>query len=159
VESGPQISQAQLDKIMGLVEIGVNEGATLRAGGKRIDRPGFYHESTVFTDVTDDMTIATEEIFGPVVSILKFKTIDEAIQRANAHRYGLAGGVVTQSLDKALKVSNGIRAGLVHVNCWTGPLLPTPFGGFRESGIGRELGQKGLDGYLEHSSILIKTSL
>ena len=127
----------------------------MACGGNRIDRPGFFHECTVFTDVTDDMTIAREEIFGPVISILKFKTIDEVIKRANSHKYGLAGGVVTQDIDKALKVSNQIKAGLVFVNNWTGPLINTPFGGFRESGFGRELGEKSLDGYLETSTIMI----
>ena len=123
-----------------MVEEGIKEGATLRCGGKRLDRPGFFYESTVFTDVTDDMEIAREEIFGPVVSILKFKTINKVIKRANHHKYGLAGGVVTQNIDSAYKVSQNIKAGLVFVNNWTGPLINTPFGGHRQSGYGRELG-------------------
>lgn len=125
-------------------------------GGKRLDRKGYFVDTTIFADVTDDMTIAKEEIFGPVMSIMKFKDIDEVISRANASKYGLVGGVVTQSLDSAVKISNKMKAGQVYVNCWAANQPSTPFGGFKESGIGRELGQKSLDGYLETKAVMIK---
>ena len=157
VENGPLISQVQLDKVLNYIDLGQKEGAKLLCGGKRINRKGYFVETTIFADVTDDMTIAKEEIFGPVMSIMKFKTIDEAIERANASQYGLVSGVVTQSLDSAIKVSNKMKSGQVYVNCWAANQPSTPFGGYKESGIGRELGQKSLDGYLETKCVLIKT--
>lgn len=105
VFNGPQISQVQLDKILNYIETGKKEGAKLMCGGKRIDRKGYFLETTVFADVTDDMTIAKEEIFGPVMSIFKFKTINEAIERANNTNYGLVSSVFSQNIDSALKIS------------------------------------------------------
>ena len=102
------------------------------------------------------MTIAKEEIFGPVMSILKFKNVDEVIERANNSHYGLAAGVVTQSLETAIKLSNGIRAGTVYVNCYDVFDANTPFGGFKDSGLGRELGEAGLRNYLESKTVIIK---
>ena len=102
VENGPLISEAQMNKVLKYIKQGKKEGAKLMCGGKRIKREGFFVETTVFADVTDDMTIAKEEIFGPVMSILKFKTLDEALERANNSKYGLASGVVTQSLESAI---------------------------------------------------------
>ncbi|KAJ8520961.1 hypothetical protein ON010_g17884 [Phytophthora cinnamomi] len=102
------------------------------------------------------MTIAREEIFGPVMSILKFKTIDEVIARANDSEYGLGGGVVTSNIDNAIKISNGIRTGTVYVNCYDVFDSNTPFGGFKDSGIGRENGELGLRNYLEHKTVIIK---
>ena len=116
--NGPLISQVQLDKVLNYIELGKKEGANMLCGGNRIGTEGFFIEPTVFADVTDDMVIAKEEIFGPVMSILKFKTVEEAIGRANASRYGLASGVCTQSLDSALKVADKMRTGQVYVNCW-----------------------------------------
>jgi len=95
VQNGPVISEKQMKKILGLIEAGKKQGARLVTGGNQINRDGYFIEPTVFADVTDDMTIATEEIFGPVMSILKFKTVDEVIHRANSHHYGLAAGVQT----------------------------------------------------------------
>jgi aldehyde dehydrogenase (NAD+) len=125
-------------------------------GGKRVGNKGFFVEPTVFAGVTDDMTIAKEEIFGPVMSILKFKTIDEVIARANKSEYGLGAGVVTRSVENALKLSNGIRAGTVYVNCYDIFDANTPFGGFKDSGVGRELGEQGLRNYLESKTVIIK---
>lgn len=102
------------------------------------------------------MKIAKEEIFGPVMSILKFKNIDEVIDRANNSHYGLAAGIVTKSVENAIKLSNGIRAGTVYVNCYDVFDATTPFGGFKDSGIGRELGEHGLKGYLESKTVIIK---
>jgi aldehyde dehydrogenase (NAD+) len=102
------------------------------------------------------MAIAREEIFGPVMTILKFKTIDEAIARANDSKYGLGAGVFTRSIETAIKVSNGIRSGTVYANCYDYQDTNTPFGGFKDSGIGRELGECGLRNYLETKTVVIK---
>jgi aldehyde dehydrogenase (NAD+) len=125
-------------------------------GGKRHGNKGWFVEPTVFADVNDDMTIAKEEIFGPVMSIMKFKTVDEVIERANNSQYGLGAGLVTKSIDTALKVSNALRAGTVYVNCYDVFDANTPFGGFKDSGIGRELGEAGLQNYLESKTVIIK---
>jgi aldehyde dehydrogenase (NAD+) len=128
----------------------------LHTGGARHGSKGWYVQPTVFSDVTDDMTIAKEEIFGPVMSIMKFKDIDEVIERANNSNYGLGAGVVTKSLDNAIKLSNGIRAGTVYVNCYDIFDANAPFGGFKDSGVGRELGEHGLKNYLETKNVIIK---
>ncbi len=153
---GPQIDGEQFGKIMNYINIGQKEGAKLLTGGKRVGNKGWFIEPTVFADVKDDMTIAKEEIFGPVMSILKFKTIDEVIQRANNSNYGLGAGVVTRSSENAIKLSNGIRAGTVYVNCYDIFDANTPFGGFKDSGVGRELGEYGLRNYLETKTVITK---
>ena len=141
---------------MKYIDIGKKEGAQLLAGGSRVGTKGWFVAPTVFAGVTDDMTIAKEEIFGPVMSILKFKDIDEVIERANKSQYGLGAGVVTRSVDNALKISNGIRAGTVYVNCYDVFDANTPFGGFKDSGVGRELGEYGLKNYLESKTVIMK---
>jgi len=128
----------------------------LQVGGKRIGTKGYFVEPTVFSNVTDDMRIAKEEIFGPVQCILKFKTIDEVIERANRTNYGLAAGVLTKNIDDALTFVNAAEAGSVWVNCYNAPWTPAPFGGYKESGIGRELGEEGLNLYLETKTVAIK---
>ena len=143
--------------MLNYIESGKKEGARLVCGGTKIDRYGYFVETTIFADVTDDMTIAKEEIFGPVMSILRFSDVNDVISRANNSRYGLASGVVTQNLNSAIKVSNALQSGQVWVNHWMGMQPSTPFGGFKESGIGREMGEKSLDGYLESKSVIIKT--
>ena len=155
-EQGPQIDQEQFDKIMDLIESGKKEGATLGCGGKRFGEKGLFIEPTVFSDVKDNMRIAKEEIFGPVMQILKFKTIDEVIERANNTSYGLAASVMTKDLDKALTVAQGVRAGTVWVNTYGAVKPQTPFGGFKESGNGRELGEYGLQQYSEIKTVTIK---
>jgi aldehyde dehydrogenase (NAD+) len=154
VEQGPQIDGAQLTKILGFIESGKKEGAKLLAGGNRVGNKGFFCEPTVFADVKDNMTIAKEEIFGPVMSILKFKTIDEVIERANNSEYGLGAGLVTKSMDNAFRLVNGIRAGTVYVNCYDAFDATTAFGGFKDSGVGRELGEYGLRNYLETKTVI-----
>lgn len=155
-EQGPQIDAEQHRKIMGYVEAGKKEGAKLLTGGKRWGNRGYYVEPTVFAGVKDDHLIAREEIFGPVMSILKFKTVDEVIERANRSHYGLGAGVVTKSLDNAIKLSNALRAGTVYVNCYNQFDATTPFGGYKDSGIGRELGDAGLRAYTETKTVIIK---
>ncbi len=141
---------------MNYIDIGKKEGAKLLTGGKRVGNKGWFVEPTVFADVNDSMTIAKEEIFGPVMSIMKFKSIDEVIQRANNSNYGLGAGVVTRSVENAIKLSNGIRAGTVYVNCYDVFDANTPFGGFKDSGLGRELGEYGLKNYLETKTVIMK---
>lgn len=143
-----------MEKILGYVEAGKRDGATLQTGGARVGNKGFFCEPTVFSDVTDEMTIAKEEIFGPVMSIIKYKDIDEVIARANNSNYGLGAGVVTKDMGKALKIANGVRAGTIYVNCFDVFDANTAFGGFKDSGIGRELGEYGLRNYLETKTVI-----
>lgn len=145
-----------MTKILKYIELGKKEGAKLLTGGNRHGKKGYFVEPTVFADVKDDMTIAKEEIFGPVMSIMKFKDIDEVIRRANDSVYGLGAGVVTKSVDNALKLANGIRAGTVYVNCYDVFDSNTPFGGYKDSGLGRELGEYGLRNYLETKTVIVK---
>jgi aldehyde dehydrogenase (NAD+) len=155
-ELGPLVDQAQFDKVMGYVESGRNERATLACGGNRIGNRGYFIQPTVFADVQDDMQIAKEEIFGPVMSIISFKSLDEVIARANRTKYGLAAAVWTRDIKKALAVANGVRAGTVWVNCYNVMDTRSPFGGFKQSGIGRELGEYGLQQYTQVKSVIAK---
>ena len=127
-------------------------------GGKRHGDRGYYIEPTIFADVTDEMTIAKEEIFGPVMSILKFKTIEEVIQRANQSNYGLAAGIVTKSVDNAIKIANSLQAGTVYINCYHVSSVNTPFGGFKNSGVGRELGEYALKNFTEVKTVIVKVA-
>ncbi len=157
-DQGPQVDKVQFDKILGLIESGKKEGAKLECGGKAVGDKGYFIEPTVFTGVSDNMTIAKEEIFGPVMQIMKFKTIDEVIQRANKSNYGLAAAIFTTNLDRALTLAQGVQAGSVWINCHNVFLAQVPFGGFKESGIGRELGEYALHEYTEVKTITIKIS-
>jgi len=150
---GPQIDQAQLDKILSFVEKGKEAGATCVTGGNRFGDKGFFVEPTVFDNVTDDMPIATHEIFGPVMSILSFKDTDEIIQRSNQTFYGLAAAVWTRDVAKAHHYAQSVRAGTVWVNCYDVFDAGAPFGGFKMSGIGRELGEAGLNNYTELKTV------
>jgi aldehyde dehydrogenase (NAD+) len=141
---------------MRYVESGRTEGAALACGGDRIGKLGYFMQPTVFADVRDTMRIATEEIFGPVMSIISFKNAEEVIARANHTKYGLAAAVWTCDIKKALAVSNGVRAGTVWVNCYNVMDTRAPFGGFKQSGIGRELGEYGLQQYTQVKSVITK---
>jgi aldehyde dehydrogenase (NAD+) len=152
---GPLINRRQLDRVLGYIEKGKAEGARLVVGGKRSDRfeKGFYVEPTLFADVKPDMTIAQEEIFGPVLVVIPFEDDDDAIRIANNSMYGLSGGVSSASEERALALARRIRAGTVSVNGggWFGP--DSPFGGYRQSGVGREHGVEGFEEYLETKTI------
>lgn len=155
-EHGAQIDKAQFDKIMHYIELGKAEGAQCVAGGKRHGEKGFFVEPTVFAEAKDEMKIVTDEIFGPVVSVLKFSDIDEVVERANATEYGLAAAVWTKNIDRAHSVIDRLKAGTVWVNCYNVVDIAAPFGGFKQSGLGRELGSQGLNAYLETKTVTIK---
>jgi aldehyde dehydrogenase (NAD+) len=155
-EQGPQVDQDQFDKVMSYIDSGKQEKANLATGGKRVGDKGYFIEPTVFTDVRDDMKIAREEIFGPVMTILKFKDMSEVIERANKTMYGLAAAVWTKDITKAHAIADGVRAGTVWVNCFDVFDAAAPFGGFKQSGIGRELGEYSLSNYSEIKTVTIK---
>ncbi|KAK3596641.1 hypothetical protein CHS0354_039818 [Potamilus streckersoni] len=155
-QQGPQIDEEQLNKIMGYIESAKKEGAKLESGGERLGSKGYFVKPTVFSDVTDDMKIAKEEIFGPVQSIIKFKDASEVIERANRTTYGLAAGVITKDINKALMMAHSLEAGSVWVNCYDIVTAQTPFGGFKMSGHGRELGEYALHEYTEIKTVTIK---
>jgi aldehyde dehydrogenase (NAD+) len=155
-EQGPQVDDEQFKKVLGYVESGKKEGAKLVAGGDRVGDRGYFVAPTVFADVKDDMKIAQEEIFGPVMSILKFKDMDELVDRANKTIYGLAAAVWTRDIGKAHHVANNVRAGTVWVNCFDVFDAAAPFGGFKQSGLGRELGEYGLQQYSEIKTVTVK---
>src|SRR5580698_1127402 len=155
-EQGPQVDQDQFDKVMGYIDKGKKENAKMLTGGGRVGDKGYFIEPTVFGDVTDNMTIAQEEIFGPVMSILKFKTVEEVAARANKTTYGLAAAVWTKDISKAHAIADSVRAGTVWVNCYDVFDAGAPFGGFKQSGIGRELGEYSLANYTEVKTVTVK---
>jgi aldehyde dehydrogenase (NAD+) len=153
VEQGPQVSQEQFEKILGYIDSGKKQGARLLAGGHRVGNKGYYVAPTVFADVRDDMTIAKEEIFGPVMSIMKWKDNADMLKRANNTAYGLAAGVFTRNLDTANYFTRGLRAGTVWINCYDQFDAAAPFGGYKMSGIGRDKGEYALDLYTEVKTV------
>merc|ERR1712136_20856 len=155
VMQGPQISELQLNRIMEVVESGKKEGASLKCGGNRFGTTGFFVEPTVFADVTDDMRIAKEEIFGPVQSIMKFSSMEELIQRCNDTEYGLSAGILSKDINTALTFAQSIQAGTVWINCYLTIPVQNPLGGYKQSGHGREMGEEGLHGYLEVKTITV----
>lgn len=150
---GPQVDRAQFDKIMHYIELGKSSGARCVAGGHRVGDKGFYIAPTVFDNVTDDMPIAVDEIFGPVLSILPFESIEEVTQRANHTNFGLAAAVWTRDVAKAHRIANSVRAGTVWINCYDVFDAAAPFGGFKMSGMGRELGEAALANYTEYKTV------
>jgi len=155
-EAGPQIDEDQFKKILELIESGKKEGAKLLTGGARHGNKGYFIQPTVFGDVKDNMRIAREEIFGPVQQIIKFKTLEEVIPRANDTRYGLAAAVFTKDIDKAITISNSVQAGTVWVNCYHAFACQAPFGGYKESGIGRENSEEGVLEYCQVKTVTVK---
>ncbi|XP_048246394.1 LOW QUALITY PROTEIN: aldehyde dehydrogenase, cytosolic 2-like [Haliotis rufescens] len=133
------VDDAQFKKILDMIKSGKDEGAKLQYGGERWGGKGYFIKPTVFSEVTDNMRIAREEIFGPVQSIIKFRDVEEVLERANATKYGLAVGVITNDINKALVLSQKLQAGGVWVNCYDIVTCQTPFRGFKMSGQGREL--------------------
>jgi aldehyde dehydrogenase (NAD+) len=157
VEQGPQQNETQLNTVLRYIKIGKEQDkATCLVGGERIGNEGYFVQPTIFTDVTDDMTIAKEEIFGPVVSVLKFSSLEEATRRANNSCYGLASGILTKNINNALRFSKSIKAGTVWVNTWNQFQPTMPFGGYKMSGFGRDLGEYALSNYTSVKAIYIK---
>ncbi|KAK0082131.1 hypothetical protein PV325_011025 [Microctonus aethiopoides] len=156
VAQGPQVDKEIFDRAMNYIKIGKESGAKLEAGGERLGTVGYYIKPTIFSNVTDDMVIAREEIFGPVQQILKYDNFDDVIKRANNTTYGLGAGIITNDINKALKFSQAVESGNVWVNQYANLLPSAPFGGYKQSGIGRELGADALENYLETKTILIK---
>jgi aldehyde dehydrogenase (NAD+) len=154
-QQGPQIDEAQFDKILKYVEYGKKDGASCLSGGKRVGKKGYFVEPTLFANVTDDMRIAREEIFGPVLSVLKFKNVDEIIRRSNDTNFGLAAAVWTRDVAKAHRYAKEVRAGTVWINCYDVFDAAAPFGGFKQSGLGRELGEAGLANYTELKTVTV----
>jgi aldehyde dehydrogenase (NAD+) len=149
----PVITQAAADRIMGMIERAIADGATLVAGGHRMDRPGFYIEPTVFTDVDPDSEIAQEEVFGPVLAITKFSSEQEAITIANSTRYGLAAYIQTRDLTRAHRVAAELEAGEVLINGAGNLAVHRPFGGIGISGVGKEGGRAGFEEFLRVNAV------
>ncbi len=152
-EMGPLVSAEQFDRVTGYLKIGADEGARAVTGGNAIDRPGFFVQPTVLVDATADHRIIREEIFGPVVAAMPFADIDDLAAQANDSVYGLAAGVWTRDLSKAHKLAKRIKAGTVHINTYHIYDAALPFGGYKQSGLGREYGPEGLSVYLQNKSI------
>lgn len=154
-QMGPVASAAQMEKVLSYIDKGRAEGARLIVGGARLNGPGFFVQPTVFADVTDDMSIAREEIFGPVMAVLDFDTEEEAIARANATEYGLSAGVFTRDLARAHRVVGQLEAGSCWINAYNLAPVEAPFGGSKLSGVGRENSKAAIEHYTQIKSVYV----
>ncbi|HAC49254.1 MAG TPA: betaine-aldehyde dehydrogenase, partial [Sulfitobacter sp.] len=153
---GPMVSDRQMQIALDYVAKGEAEGARLVYGGKRIERDGFYMQPTVFADVKDDMVIAREEIFGPVMAVLDFEDEAEVMARANTTEFGLAAGVFTQNLTRAHRVAAGFEAGTCYINTYNDAPVEAPFGGMKNSGVGRENSKAAINHYSQLKSVYVR---
>ena len=155
---GPMVSQRQRDIVEGFITKGKEEGARLICGGKRLDRPGFWITPVIFSDVTDNMSIAREEIFGPVLSVLDFEDEAEVLIRANETQYGLAAGVFTLNLTRAHRMVKALEAGTCYINTYNDAPVEAPFGGTKLSGVGRENSKAAINHYSQLKSVYVRMS-
>jgi len=155
-DMGPVNSEEHLEKISNYIDLARSEGATVAAGGNVPEGPGHYVEPTILTDVENNMQVAQEEIFGPVLTVIPFNDNDDELALANDVEYGLTAGVFTTDINRAMHATEKLRAGSVYINQWFGDTNQTPFGGFGKSGIGREKGLEALDSYLQTKNVAIK---
>ncbi|KAG0705724.1 putative 1-pyrroline-5-carboxylate dehydrogenase [Suillus ampliporus] len=156
---GPQISERQFERVMGYIKSGEAEGATLHLGGKRHGTEGYFIQPTIFTGCKPNMKIVKEEIFGPVATVMKFTTEEEVIEQANNTTYGLACSVFTKDIDRAMRVASNIEAGTAWVNFSNWPDLGLPFGGFKQSGMGKDMGEHALDNYTNVKAVHINIGI
>lgn len=154
-DMGPLASEEQFERVSRYVELARDEGANVACGGSALDRPGYFYEPTVLTEVSPEMRVAQEEIFGPVLSVLSIDSEEEALRVANDVDYGLVAGIFTQDITRAHRLARSLEAGNVYINKWFGDTVQTPFGGYKESGMGREKGLEALDSYLQTKNIAI----
>ena len=153
VDQGPQQNKRQFDKILGYLDKGKEAGAKVLNGGNRIGDKGYFVESTIFGDVNDNMEIATDEIFGPVMQIMKFNDYDDVLKRANNTTYGLAAGIFSQNINTCNRFSRGLKAGTVWVNCYDVFDASVPFGGYKQSGFGRIKGEYALENFTQVKAV------
>lgn len=158
-QHGPQISKTQFERVMSYIESGKSEGATLAVGGSQHGSQGYFIQPTVFTDVTPSMKIVKEEIFGPVATIVKFSSEEEVVELANNTVYGLAAYVFSGDVGRAIRVANQLEAGTLGINTTNGVHIGIPFGGYKQSGIGRELGKQGLEAYTQIKGVFVNLKL
>lgn len=156
---GPQVSKTQFERIMGYITSGQNDGATVHLGGKQIGQEGYFIEPTIFTECQPNMKIVREEIFGPVACVIKFKTEDEVVEQANDTTYGLAASVFSKDIDRAIRVAHALEAGTAWINCSNQAEISMPFGGFKQSGIGRDLSEYALENYTNVKAVHVNIGL
>jgi len=153
---GPLVDDIQFKRVLEYIEHGKKEGAKVEVGGSRVGDKGYFVQPTLFTDVKDDHKIAQEEIFGPVVSVFKFKTIDEVVERANNTEFGLAAAVHTKNVDIMYELQRRLEAGTIWCNCYNVFSNSMAFGGYKQSGFGRELGPQGILEYLQVKAVFVE---
>ncbi len=151
---GPQISKVQFDSVMNYIQVGKDEGARLAYGGNAVDRKGYYIEPTLFVDCHNGMRIVQEEIFGPVLAVVPFDTEEEAVELANDNIYGLAGSVFTEDFSRAIRVVKKMQAGSISINTHDAVDVAMPFGGYKQSGLGKDMGKEQLEHFLETKSVI-----